>query len=217
MSEEMRNRLSGGSPRSRFEPALGPVRDRLRLTFDPRVPPRQEAVHHPEYPLERICSHRYQPFQLTFARHAMQLIAQRDDIELEATHRGLILRAETEAALDGAIRTLQEHYGSQLRAGATTVRYHSGASLEEPHMVVRVSCQPKYLEAVRADLLARHARILEAEATPTRVIVRATAPLLGLIGYGWSLARLTSGTARETMRLSHYAPAESPPPDGDAA
>ena len=46
----------------------------------------QDAMH-PEYPLERLCSHLYEPFQLNFARHAEQILQQQPDVEVEATHR----------------------------------------------------------------------------------------------------------------------------------
>jgi len=52
--------------------------------------------HHPEYPLERICTHGYEPFQLKFARHAEQLLSGLEDVQSEPSHRGLIIRAETE-------------------------------------------------------------------------------------------------------------------------
>jgi hypothetical protein len=172
---------------------------------------------HPEYPLERLCSHLYEPFQLTFARHAEQLLPQEDEVEVEATHRGLVLRGETEAALEHAVEMLRDYFGEQIRIGPAVVRYHNGSTLEEPHMGLRVRCSPEHFEAIKADLIARDALIVAAEIHPACGEVRATAPLAKLMGYARSLDKLASGTAHQVMWLSHYAPTQAPPPDDTAA
>jgi hypothetical protein len=172
---------------------------------------------HPEYPLEQTCWHLYEPFQLTFARQALQMLPQNEDGAAEATHRGLVLRAETEAELEKFLDRLKHYYGDQIRAGSPTIRYHRSPELEEPHMGVRVLCQPTHFAAVKADLLARGAAILDAELTSRHGVVRANASLARLMGYPRALAQLTAGSAREVMWFSHYAPVDRPPPDGEAA
>jgi translation elongation factor EF-G len=172
---------------------------------------------HPEYPLERTCSHLSEPLQLSFARRAMEILPQREDGSAEATHQGLVLRAETETAFEIPIEVLKEVYGDQVRIGSPTVRYHRSPQLEEPHMGVRVMCGNPHFAAVKADLLSRGARILDAEVTAQFGVVRATAPLVRLLGYAQALLELTAGSAREVMWLSHYAPVDIPPPSGQAA
>jgi predicted membrane GTPase involved in stress response len=142
------------------------------------------------------------------------MLPEKEAIELEASDQGLLLRAETEAELEHCIEILHDYYGSQIRFGAPTVRYHRGETLEEPYMGVRVRCSPEYFAAVRSDLRARRASIEDSECNPTYAVIRATAPLARLIGYSWNLSKLTAGTAHEVMWLSHYAPIESPTPKG---
>lgn len=172
---------------------------------------------HPEYPLERTCWHLYEPFQLTFARHALQMLPQRADGSAEATHKGLVLRADTETALERYLEPLKDYYGDQIRAGSPTIRYHRSPVLEEPHMGLRVQCPATHFAAVKADLLARGAIVLDAELTSRYGVVRASAPLAKLMGYPRALGQLTAGSAREAMWLSHYAPVDATPPDGQAA
>lgn len=167
----------------------------------------------PEYPLEQVCTHLYEPFQLNFARHAEPLLSQEDEVEVEATHRGLVLRGETEAALDRAIQRLRSYFGNQIRVAPAIVRYHHGATVEEPHMALRVGCPAEHFEAVKAGLIARDALIVASIIDCACGEIRATAPLAKMMGYARSLTQLTLGTAHEVMWLSHYAAIQEPPPD----
>jgi translation elongation factor EF-G len=168
---------------------------------------------YPSYPLERVCTHRQEPFQLRFARRALELLPQFPDRSYEATGKGLIIRGETELAVHRPTELLKSVFGDQVRIGALTIRYREGEVLQEPHMGVRVQCPAKFFEAVRADLLARGATLLDEELSATFGIVRCTAPLARLLGYSDALAKMTDGSAREVMWFSHYAPVEPPPPD----
>jgi predicted membrane GTPase involved in stress response len=173
-----------------------------------------EGLTHPEFPLERTCFHRYEPFQLTFARHALQLLPDDDRAFFEASHRGLVLRAETEAALERPIEILKDYFGNQISIGRPTVRHHHGRTVEEPHMVVRVKCRPEHFDFIIADLATRNAVVLETEAQPAFRVIRATAPLARLLGYAQSLADLTGKSAHQVMWLSHYAPVQASAPRG---
>lgn len=168
-------------------------------------------MHH-EFPLEQICSHANEPLQLDFARDALQILPQREDGSAEATPQGLVLRGETEGALERRTNLLKEHYGDQVRIGSPKVRYRRYSQLEEPHMGLRVLCASTHFAAVKADLLSRGAVILDAEATPQFGVVRATVPLANLLGYSHAVAELTAGSAREVIWLSHYAAVDEPPP-----
>jgi hypothetical protein len=169
------------------------------------------------YPLECICSHRAEPFQLVFAQQAIQFLPPRLDRSVAASHKGLTVGAETEPALAAAVQILKNVYGEQLRIGKFMIRYRRGAVIEEPHMGVRVQCLASHFIAVRDDLLARGAAICDAELAPPIGVVRATVSLAKLLGYAQHLAELTDARAREVMWLSHYAPVEPPPPGGCAA
>ena len=178
---------------------------------------RREHAMHPEYPLERLCSHLYEPFQLTFARHAEQVLREEDEVEVEATHRGLVLRGETEAAFEHSVELLRNHFGNQIHVGPATVRYHNGTTVEEPLMGLRVKCSPEHLEAVEADLNTRNAVVVASEIGTACAVIRAVVPLAKLLGYAARLAQLTSGTGHNVMWLSHYAPMETSSPDDTAA
>lgn len=195
----------------------------LRVGLRRALPATSERIHpdarasHPEYPLERTCTHLYEPFQLTFARHAQQLLRGREDLELAASHQGLTLRAETEEVIEVALEVLRDFYGPQIRASSPTIRYHHGVVLEQPWMGLRVRCAPDRLETVRIDLIVRDATIVTSEIQSYVGVLQACAPLACLIGYGSALAKLTAGSGQHVMWLSHYAPAGDLPPGGSAA
>jgi len=176
-----------------------------------------KRASHPEFPLERLCSHLVEPFQLTFARNAQQHFLVREDVEVIASHQGLAIRAETEDAIDAAIVILTDLYGPNLRIGPPTVRYHQGSSLEQPWMALSIRCAPRHLDAVNADLIDREAMIVSCDVEPAQCLVQARAPLAALLGYRSDLEKLTAGSAQHAMWLSHYEPIETPPPDGQAA
>jgi predicted membrane GTPase involved in stress response len=178
---------------------------------------RLEGETHPEFPLERLCSHLYEPFQLTFARNAQQHFVAREDVEVAASHQGLTIRGETEDSIDAATVILKDLYGPDLRIGPPTIRYHLGRSLEQPWMGVRIKCKPEHLDAVNADLIDREAEIVSCDIESAQSVIQARAPLASLLGYRLALEMITSGTAQHAIWLSHYAPIENTPPDGEAA
>ena len=195
-----------------------PLRRKLRpLSPADAASLRLEGESHPEFPLERLCSHLYEPFQLTFARNAQQHFVAREDVEVVASHQGLTIRGETEDSIDAATVILKDLYGSDLRIGPPTIRYHLGRSLEQPWMGLRVKCKPGHLDAVNADLIDREATIVASDIEPGQCVIQARAPLASLLGYRFSLEMIASGTAQHAMWLSHYAPIDDTPPDGEAA
>jgi len=173
--------------------------------------------NHPEYPLERVCSYLSEPFQLTFARNAQQHFSMREDVELIASHRGLTIRGETEDAIDAALVLLKDLYGPRIHISPPTVLYHHGVTLEQPWMGLRIRCATNQLDAVNADLLDRDAKITSCEVEGAHCHVQACAPLASLLGYRWALEKLTDGSAKHAIWLSHYAPMGNLPPEGHAA
>jgi elongation factor G-like protein len=177
----------------------------------------EQSAKHPEYPIERLCTHLSARFQLAFARQAQQLFEDRDDLGLVASHQGLTIRAETEDAIGAAVEVLNDFYGPQIRTGPPTIRYHNGVTLEQPWMGLRVRCEAGHVELVKADLIVRDATLVSCETDLGQWAIQACAPLAYLIGYGSKLKKLTSGSAQYVTWLSHYAPVETLPPGGDAA
>jgi hypothetical protein len=174
------------------------------------------AASYPEYPIEQVCTHAQEPFQLAFARTAKELLGARHDLELTPSHRGLTIAAETEIAIEAALASLRESYGAHLQVGPPTIRYHNGVTLEQPWMGFSVQCPMDRFAVVRLDLESRGADIFPPSVQMSRAVIDGRAPLTSLIGYGGKLARLTGGAGQLAMWLSHYAPVE-PPPGGNAA
>jgi translation elongation factor EF-G len=166
----------------------------------------REIAKHPEFPLECRCSDRTERRQLAFAARALDLLPQRPDAAYEADATGLCIYAETELALERPLSILKDVYGQSLHIEPPTIRYRVADVVEEPHMSVRVLCASSHFPAVRQNLLARGAAVLDEELRPPVGVIRATAPLRKLIGYSQWLAQHTSGNAREVMWLDHYAP-----------
>jgi hypothetical protein len=210
-------------PDARRKQAGTPAVTQLRVGSKPNPLPASDRVrddpyaHHPEYPLERLCAHTYEPFQLTFARHAQQIVHESEDVELVASHQGLTIRGETEETIDAVLVALKNFYGPQIRVGPPIVRYHRGVTLEQPWMGLRVRCANEQLETVKVDLIVRDATLVSSEIQSRAAVIQACAPLAYLIGYGAALAKLTDGAGEHLMWLSHYAPVQSPPSGGNAA
>ncbi len=159
----------------------------------------------PEFPIECRCSHRGEPLQLPFAQKAMQMLPHRAETVFEPTPQGLRVIAETEMALERPLEILRDVFGEQLHVEPPAVRYREGASLEEPHMGLRVLAAPMHFEILRNDLLLRGATIVDAEQSKHFAVLRAVAPLKKLFGYHAFVAQHTSRRGQLVMWLSHYA------------
>ena len=150
---------------------------------------------HPEYPLERVCSHLSEPFQLTFARGAQQLFREREDVEVVASHRGLTIRAETEEVIDAAAVVLKDLYGPKIRHRAADNPLSPGCHARATLDGSAHPCASDHLEAVNADLIDRNATIDACEIQPAVCVIQACAPLAELMGYRSALEKLTAGSA----------------------
>jgi hypothetical protein len=160
-----------------------------------------------EFPVERRCTHRYEPFQLRFARHALGRLPSREDVMFLANHGGLVLRGKTEAALERPIRVLKAYYGDQVDVGQLTLRLLHGATTEEPYMGLGILCPREHLEVIKSDLRERDAVIFDEDVTPQFGVIRATAPLAKVLGYAQTVSELGTG-ASAVIWLSHYGPAK---------
>lgn len=168
------------------------------------------------FPLQRVCSRRSARIQLTFAREALEILTARPDCAFDAGNSGLIIRGETEAAVSRPVEILKSAFAEDLLVGELTVRYRKGAVIEEPHMGLRVSGSRAVIDEVRKDLDARGATTLSVENEKHFSVVRATAPLVLVLGYSEWLAQQSAGKADVVMWLSHYAPVPSRRPPSAA-
>jgi hypothetical protein len=169
------------------------------------------------FPLERVCSRRSTRVQLTFAQEALEILTERPDCSFDAANAGLIIRGETEAAVSRPVEILKSAFAEDLQVGELTVRYlKGGAAVEEPHMGLRVSGPHTLMVEIRADLDARGATILRVENERHFSVIRATAPLVLVLGYTDWLAAHSGRKADVVMWLSHYAPVGTKPPPSAA-
>jgi hypothetical protein len=201
--------------RGKLTPLLGDVR-RARGSTTDRVDRKQEPQH-PQYPLERLCTHRSESSQMSFALRAQQLLLERNDVDLVASHRGLTIRAETEEVINSTLEVLKDFYRAKMTVGPPAIRYHNGLTLEEPWMGLRIRCAAEHLETIQADLVSRDARSIACERGSALALIQVCAPLAHLIGYGSILEQMTSGSAKHVMWLDHYAPVDNGCPGGSAA
>jgi predicted membrane GTPase involved in stress response len=158
-----------------------------------------------DLPIEQLVRRLDTRFQLGFATEAKARVPARDEFMLSASRRGLHVLARNEDGLSAPVEALRQAYGSSLAVEEPRVRLIEGVQVQEPIMLVRISLETGYQGAVKRALLARGATA-EGEHSRTRLaVLRYEAPLARLIGLPAELVRLTSGTARYRIVLSHYA------------
>jgi predicted membrane GTPase involved in stress response len=158
-----------------------------------------------ELPIEQLVRRTDTRFQLGFATEAKERVPPRDEFALSASRRGLLVLARNEDSLSAPIKALHRVYGPSLAVEEPQVRLIEGVQVQEPIMHVRISLETAYQDAVKRALLARGATAEEEYARTRQAVLRYEAPLARLIGLPAELVRLTSGTARYWIVLSHYA------------
>lgn len=158
-----------------------------------------------DFPIEQLVRRADTRFQFGFATEAKERVPARGEFALSASRKGLHVLARNEDSLAAPIGVLRQAYGPSLVVGEPKVRLIEGVQVQEPIMHVRISLETVYQEAVKHALAVRGA-IAEDEHARTRLAVLLyEAPLARLIGLPAELARLTAGTARYWIVLSHYA------------
>ena len=160
---------------------------------------------HLDLPLEQLVRRRGAAFQLAFASEAQALVPTCEEFALSASHKGLHVLARTEEALAPPLDVLRDAYGPALLVEPPRVRLLGGTRPKEPIMHVRVSLYANSRDAVRKALQARGAALAEDYLGATYCVLRCEAPLADLLGFPAELSRLTAGTAKHWIVLSHYA------------
>jgi predicted membrane GTPase involved in stress response len=164
-----------------------------------------------DLPIEQLVRRMDTRFQLGFATEAKERVPARDEFVLSPSRRGLHVLARNEDGLAGPVDALRNAYGQSLEVGPPTVRLIEGVQVHEPIMHVRIALETGYQEAVKQVLRAREATLEEEHARSRRAVLRYEAPLARLLGLPAELNRLTAGTARYWIVLSHYAVVTSDP------
>jgi predicted membrane GTPase involved in stress response len=169
-----------------------------------------------DLPIEQLVRRTDTRFQLGFATEAKERVPACEEFVLSASRRGLQVLARNEDCLSTPIEALRRTYGPSLVVDEPQVRLIKGVQVQEPIMHVRISLDIAYQDAVKHALLVRGATTEEEHARSRFAVLRYEAPLARLIGLPAELKRLTSGTARYWIVLSHYA-LVTRGPDGRAA
>jgi predicted membrane GTPase involved in stress response len=160
---------------------------------------------HLELPLEQLVRRRGAAFQFGFATEAKELMPRADDFALNASHKGLLVLAIHEEALERPVQVLRDVYGADLVVEPPRVRLIGGVQLKEPIMHLRISMYAHFRAPVKAVLARRRAMLTEDYMRPRYCVLRYEAPLASLLGFPAELARMTAGTAQHWIALSHYA------------
>jgi predicted membrane GTPase involved in stress response len=160
---------------------------------------------HPDLPIEQLVRRKDTRFQLGFAAEARELVPERDEFVLSGSRRGLHVLARNEDSLATPVEVLREVYGPKLEVQPPRVRLIEGVQVQEPIMHVRISLKTRFREVARQALAARSATLMEEYARSSYCVLRYEAPLAHLIGLPGELAKLTGGSARHWIVLSHYA------------
>lgn len=160
---------------------------------------------HPDLPIEQLVRRKGMAFQFAFATEAKELLPRHEEFVLDASHKGLRVMARNEEGLARPVAALRDVYGASLEVEPARVRLIEGVQVQEPIMHVRVSLPTQFRSPVKRALRRRGAVLCEEYVRPTWCVLRSEAPLAGLLGLSEELARLTAGTARDWVVLSHYA------------
>ena len=158
-----------------------------------------------DLPIEQLVKRVDTRFQLGFANEAKQRLPARGGFVLSASRQGLHVLARNEDGLAAPIDLLRQAYGPRLAVATPKVRLIKGVQVQEPIMHVRICLESTYQEAVKRALLTRGATAEDEYTRPRFTVLRYEAPLARLIGLPTELSRLTSGTVRYWIVLSHYA------------
>ena len=170
----------------------------------------------PDMPIEQLVRRNDTHFQLGFGAEARERISASDEFALQPDKNGLLVLAQNEDSLAPPVELLREMYGATLEIAAPRVRLIRGVQVKEPIMHVRISFQAQFLDVVARAMLGRGAAPSEEYARGRYCVLRYEAPLADLLGLGAELARISGGTARHWVALSHYA-LVTRSPGGDAA
>jgi predicted membrane GTPase involved in stress response len=160
---------------------------------------------HPDLPIEQLLRRKDTRFQFGFATEAKELVPQRGDFRLSASHNGLHVLARNEDGLAAPVEALRDAYGNRLEVRPPRVRFIEGVPLQEPIMHVRITVERRLADLVKHALAARSATLTGEYAHSTYCVLRYEAALADLLGLAAELARLTADSARHWVALSHYA------------
>jgi predicted membrane GTPase involved in stress response len=160
---------------------------------------------YPDLPIEQLVRRKGIAFQFAFATEAKELVPRREEFVLSASHRGLQVLAKNEDGLATPVEMLREVYGPSLQVEPPRARLIEGVQVKEPIMHVRISMYADFREVVKNALRRRGATLSEEYVRSTYCILRHEARLADLLGFPVELSRLTAGTAKHWIALSHYA------------
>ena len=163
------------------------------------------------YPIEALARRRFTRRQREFGERARRAMGEVDGVCCECSGVGLHIHAADELRLDAAAHALRDLYGDLMELVGPTVRIIPGNPPREPVMKVRIGMQRHFAKAVREDLAACGASILDQAWLSGLLFMHVEAPLSNLLGLPLRLCALTNGTATLDFRLDRYDPLDDRP------
>ena len=158
------------------------------------------------YPIEALARRRFTKRQLEFGERARRAMGEIDGVCCECSEDGLHIHAADEVSLDAAAHALRDLFGDFIELIGPTVRMIPGNPPREPVMKVHIGVQRQFVQAVREDLDACGALILDQSCLSDLFFMHVEAPLSNLLGLPPRLSALTDGTATLNFRLDRYDP-----------
>lgn len=172
---------------------------------------------HLDMPIEQLLRRRDTRFQFGFATEARSLVPASEEFALAPSRAGLRVLGRNEESLAPPVAVLRDVYGEKLEIAPPSVRLLDGVQVHEPIMHVRISLERRFLDAVKQALAARGVSPAEEYQRSSCCVLRYEAPLADLLGLPADLSRLSDGSAKHWMALSHYALVTRDPGGGMAA
>ena len=162
---------------------------------------------HDMYPLEQLVTRPKYGTQRVFAKKAVDLLPEYEDIGFELTRNGLLMRGMTESDLAKPREFLMGVFGCAVRFSAPHIRLAYADGWQEPIMGFRIATEPSYVEPIRKGLaIIRGASISDIEKRVPTSVIRGEAPLIDLIGISRTLRQLSNESTQAVLWLSHYQP-----------
>ena len=158
-----------------------------------------------DLPIEQVLRRRDTRFQLGFGAEAKEMVPQRDEYMLLPSHKGLHVLGRNEDALSPPIEVLLDIYGERLEVEPPKVRLIEGVQVQEPIVHVRLSLESRSSGQVKQALERRGAHLTEEYTRSTYCVLRYEAALADLLGLSTELGKITDGSAKHWVVLSHYA------------
>ena len=167
-----------------------------------------ERVDHPLIVRLRAARGHLLPFEAAELHAA--LATSGPDVELVMTREGAELYAKDEEAIGRALARISGARWQHLIAESVDARTRHDP-LRHPWMEVTVRCERRFVSPIRRELESRGGRADVTRFGPYYVVLVASAPLSGVLGFADWVLRTTGGTGHAQSSLAEWRVVEQDP------